>query len=159
MVDLPLAGGCQCGAVRYELNAPPTTVYNCHCTNCQTISGGAFATVLMSPRDSLRFTAAEPAVTEWRATSGKMRFGWFCGSCGVRIAHGTHAGPDDLAGKVLSVRAGTLDDTSWVRPVGDGWVRSAQPWVTIPDDRRQFEKQPDDYPGLAEAFAAQKNFG
>ncbi len=30
---------------------------------------------------------------------------------------------------VLSLRAGTLDDTSWVQPVGDTFTRSAQPWV------------------------------
>lgn len=158
MVDLPMAGGCQCGALRYELDAPPMTIYNCHCTNCQKITGSAFATVLMSPRESLSFTTGEPAVVEWTATSGKLRFGWFCGSCGTRIAHGTHAAPDEPAGRVLSVRAGTLDDTSWVRPVGDGWVRSKQSWVEIPEGRRSFEKQPDDYPGLAAAFAAQGNF-
>lgn len=159
MVELPLVGGCQCGALRYEITAPPQTIYNCHCTNCQKISGSAFATVLMMTRDDFAFTSGEPMTTEWTATSGKQRFGWFCGSCGSRIAHGTHGAPDDLASKVLSVRAGTLDDTSWVRPVGDGWTRSAQPWVSIPQDRRAFEKQPDDYPGLVAAFAAQKNFG
>ncbi len=159
MAELPVAGGCQCGALRFELRAAPLTVYNCHCTNCQTISGSAFATVLMTTRDALAFTRGEPAVTEWQATTGRTRFGWFCGSCGTRIAHGTHAEPDEMAGKVLSVRSGTLDDTSWVKPVADGWVRSAQTWVTFPDDRTQFEKQPDDYPGMMAAFAAQKVFG
>ena len=158
MVSLPLVGGCQCGALRYEIAAPPMTIYNCHCTNCQKISGSAFATVLMIARDTFAFTKGEPAVTEWTATTGRTRFGWFCGSCGIRIAHGTHAAPEETASKVLSVRAGTLDDASWVRPVADGWTRSAQPWVKASDDRRQFEKQPDDYPGMAAAFAAQKNF-
>ncbi len=159
MAELPVAGGCQCGGLRYEISAAPLTVYNCHCTNCQKISGSAFATVLMMAREGFAFTSGEPAVTEWSATTGKTRFGWFCSSCGTRIAHGTHAGPDEMAGKVLSVRAGTLDDTSWVKPVADGWVRSAQKWVTIPDERWQFEKQPDDYPGMMAAFAAQKVFG
>ena len=42
MVKLPLVGGCQCGALRYEVSAAPVMVYNCHCTNCQKIGGGAF---------------------------------------------------------------------------------------------------------------------
>ncbi len=44
MVQLPLAGGCMCGALRYEVSAPPLMVYNCHCTNCQKIGGTAFNT-------------------------------------------------------------------------------------------------------------------
>ena len=31
---LPLAGGCLCGAVRYEVRARPFFVYMCHCTDC-----------------------------------------------------------------------------------------------------------------------------
>ena len=52
MVKLPLVGGCQCGALRYEVSAAPVMVYNCHCTNCQKIGGGAFSTL----SDMWRFT-------------------------------------------------------------------------------------------------------
>jgi len=34
-VPLPLRGGCQCGAVRYEATTIPLTLYTCHCTECQ----------------------------------------------------------------------------------------------------------------------------
>ncbi len=37
-----LAGGCQCGAVRYRLVAEPTGVNICHCRMCQKASGGPF---------------------------------------------------------------------------------------------------------------------
>ena len=37
-----LAGGCQCGAVRYRLIAEPTGVNICHCRMCQKASGGPF---------------------------------------------------------------------------------------------------------------------
>ena len=35
-------GGCQCGAVRYEVTGPPIKLYVCHCTECQRQSGSAF---------------------------------------------------------------------------------------------------------------------
>ena len=38
MESLPQVGGCMCGALRYEVNAAPVMIYNCHCTNCQKIS-------------------------------------------------------------------------------------------------------------------------
>ena len=45
------------------------------------------------------------------------------------------------------MRAGTLDDTSWLRPTAHFWTRSAQPWVVLPEGGARFETQPAD--GLA----------
>ena len=38
----PITGGCQCGAVRYTLRAPPVVFYICHCSECQTQSSSGF---------------------------------------------------------------------------------------------------------------------
>ena len=86
MAGLPLVGGCMCGALRYEVSAPPLMVYNCHCTNCQKIGGAAFHTAATVMEASVRFTAGEPARVEWAADSGAVRVGLFCGACGTRIA-------------------------------------------------------------------------
>ena len=37
--QFPVEGGCQCGAVRYQLKAAPLGVYACHCKDCQRFSG------------------------------------------------------------------------------------------------------------------------
>jgi hypothetical protein len=153
MTTLPLEGGCQCGALRYRLSAPPLMVYNCHCTNCQRIGGGAFSTPATILESSLSFVAGTPQTVAWAADSGARRFGWFCDRCGSRIAHGQHP-----SNGILSVRTGTLDDRSWVTPVGDIWTRSAQPWVRFSPERLQFERQPADYGPLMEAFRALGHF-
>ena len=54
-----LTGGCQCGAVRYRLEAEPTGVNVCHCRMCQKASGGPFMTF-----GGVRM--AEFVVTQWR---------------------------------------------------------------------------------------------
>ena len=41
---------------------------------------------------------------------------------------------------VRRIRAGTLDDTSWLRPTRHIWARSKQPWVVLPDGDEIFEK-------------------
>jgi len=43
---------------------------------------------------------------------------------------------------VRRVRAGTLDDTSWLRPTRHIWTRSKQPWITLPEGDQIFETQP-----------------
>lgn len=153
MVKLPLIGGCSCGAVRYEVSAPPMMIYNCHCTNCQKVSGSAFNVSMTIMESALAFTQGAPALVEWKSDAGSTRTGLFCGACGSRIANGSAPSRG-----VLSLRAGTLDDTSWVRPVGDTWTRSAQPWVRFVEGGIQTEKQPADYAPFVEAFRRQGLF-
>ena len=153
MAQLPLVGGCMCGALRYAVSAAPLMVYNCHCTNCQKIGGGAFHTAATVMEASVRFTAGEPGRVEWAADSGAVRFGWFCNACGTRIANGGVP-----SNGVLSLRAGTLDDTSWVQPVGDTFTGSAQPWVRFVEGGLSSERAPESYAPFMAAFAAQGRF-
>jgi hypothetical protein len=46
------------------------------------------------------------------------------------------------AGWVIRVRAGTLDDTSWLRPTRHIWTRSKQSWVSFAEGDEVFEKAP-----------------
>jgi hypothetical protein len=153
MVTLPLVGGCQCGALRYEITQAPLMIYNCHCTNCQKVGGGAFSTPITVVEPSFAFTKGKPRTFEWKSDAGNTRFGWLCGDCGSRIAHGQNP-----SSGILSVRSGTLDDTSWVEPVGDIWTRSAQPWVALSSERISHEKQPTDYAPFVERFRRQGRF-
>jgi hypothetical protein len=153
MVALPLTGGCQCGALRYEITQPPLMIYNCHCTNCRKIGGGAFATPITVLEATFAFTQGTPHTYEWKSDAGNTRFGWLCPTCGSRIAHG-----QTPSSSVLSVRSGTLDDSSWVEPVGDIWTRSALPWVSLSGQRIEVEQQPTDYAPFVERFRRQGHF-
>lgn len=150
-VSLPQTGGCACGALRYQLSAPPLMIYNCHCANCQKITGSAFTVSATVPESALIFTKGEPRRTSWKADSGNERFGLFCGDCGSRIANGQTPSIG-----MLSLRAGTFDDTSWVEPVGDIWMRSAQKWIR--PLALQAEGQPKDYAPFIESYRAQQRF-
>lgn len=120
MPTLPQTGRCQCGEIEYTITAAPLLSYNCHCTNCQRISGSPFATTMAVAETGFKITKGTPKRHEWPSDVGSQRYGNFCGDCGTRIAHGV-----DPSVGVLSVRTGTLDDTSWVHPVGDTWTSSA----------------------------------
>jgi hypothetical protein len=55
------------------------------------------------------------------------------------------------------VKAGSLDDTSWLRPVGHIWTRSRQPWVDISDAPSSlvFEQEPADLDELKSRWSAE----
>ena len=53
--------------------------------------------------------------------------------------------------RLAVVRPGTLDDTSWLRPVAHLWTRSAQPWFEFPEGVVRFATQPDDLKELVQA--------
>lgn len=135
---LPFTGGCQCGQVRYEIRKVPLVFYLCHCTECQRQTSSAYG-------ESLRVDPTDLAVTGTLKTtrraseSGAVRLGDFCPDCGVRIQHRSEGDPDRL-----NIKAGTLDDTSWLVPAGHIWVRSKQPFVTIGPDELAYNGQSDD---------------
>jgi hypothetical protein len=47
-------GGCQCGTIRYRVDAEPIAVGICHCTECQKQSGSAFGMSLIIAKDSFQ---------------------------------------------------------------------------------------------------------
>lgn len=146
-MKLPLTGGCQCGQLRYEVRAEPLSVYLCHCTECQKQSSSAFGMSVMIPRAAFVYTTGTPRKWERTADSGRVIEADFCETCGVRPVH--HPRAND---KVSILKPGTLDDTSWLNPVGHIWTRSAQPWVPIAQDCIVHEGHPPNLAPLIEAW-------
>ena len=86
-------------------------------------------------------TGTQPRPLQRKANSGRTVTRWVCPDCGTWIWSGPK--PEPTTRDALHVRAGTLDDTSWLRPTAHLWTRSAQPWVILPEEDRRFETQPD----------------
>jgi hypothetical protein len=146
-IALPIQGGCQCGALRYEIDRAPLMIYACHCTNCQRIAGSGFSLPATIVEDSLRFTRGTPSEINWKSDAGNDRYGLYCGDCGCRIAHGQRP-----SNSILSLRAGTFDDATWVEPAGHIWTRSALAWFDFKPDDILWETQPTDYVPIIQKF-------
>lgn len=135
--SFPIHGGCQCGAVRYTLHAPPVVFYICHCTECQKQSSSGFGESFRVRRSDLTI---EGNLAQYeRASAGGGVVGDFCPECGTRLFH--HRGK---YAETLNIKAGTLDDTRWLKPAGHIWTKSKQPWVNIDENELAYERQPDD---------------
>jgi hypothetical protein len=125
--ELPLTGGCMCGAVRFEIDEPLVTASWCHCTRCQRRTGtGASPQARVVP-GSLRVVAGEDLLRDYRPADGWPKV--FCGECGSSV---WSRSPDDAA--LLSVRLGVFDHDPGIRPSFRQFVAYAAPWDPIPDD-------------------------
>jgi hypothetical protein len=145
--ELPLAGGCPCEAVRFVIRTMPLLVYACHCSRCQRSSGSAFAMAMPIAPEGFALTRGRPK--SWRRTGPSgVSIRWFCGDCGGCV----YEESDGRQG--LVVRAGTLDDTSWLRPIAHVHLNSAQAWERIPNPAQCFEFMPKQISLLSEKWQA-----
>lgn len=131
-----MTGGCLCGRVRYTLTGEPAFTGVCHCRNCQRYTGSSFEAVTVYPAASV---AVQGELKTYQDTgdSGKPVYRRFCPNCGS----GVIADGEGLPGLTL-VLAGTLDDASAYQPAMEIYCSSAQPWVNLGGERKQFAKMP-----------------
>jgi hypothetical protein len=114
-----LAGGCQCGAVRYRLMAEPTGVNICHCRMCQKASGGPFMAFGGVKLDQLIWTRGAPALF---ASSSIAERG-FCAECGTPLTYRMKERDR------VSVTLGSLDEPAAVAPAIQFGIESRLPWL------------------------------
>jgi hypothetical protein len=124
-VSLPLTGGCNCGAVRYEISEPLQGAVYCHCRRCQRRSGAAASANGRTAPGSFRIVSGQGNLRAWRPDDGAEK--WFCGDCGSALF--SRSGEQNIG-----VRLGTLDGDPGVRPSSRQYVAYAAPWEPIPDD-------------------------
>jgi hypothetical protein len=128
----PLAGGCDCGGVRYELRREPLVVHCCHCRWCQRETGSAFALNAMVESEHVTITRGEPEIVTTPSASGKGQRIARCPTC--RLALWSHyAGGGDA---VRFVRVGTLDNPDALPPDIHIFTSTRQPWVVLPTGAR-----------------------
>ena len=132
----PFSGGCRCGAVRYEVSAEPVAVMDCHCRDCQYASGGSHSTAVVVPAATFHLTQGTPVRYASKGDSGNEVARNFCGVCGSPLFS------EPPGGAIMVVKAGSLDDPSWLKVGGALYTSSAQPWAHIDDTKMKFEKMP-----------------
>lgn len=122
--DLIHTGGCQCGAVRYEVRSPLEMVHYCHCRMCQRAVGNAFTLLAGAPRDRLVWLRNEPKQFD----SSSLAQRGFCEACGTPISVAFHES------QFTWLMVGTLDRPELAVPEHHYGIESAIPWLHIVDD-------------------------
>ena len=95
------SGGCHCGAVRFEVDAPDEVeCQNCNCSIC---AKSGFLHLIV-PRSRFRLLSGEDRLTEYRFNTGAARH-LFCATCGVKSFYVPRSNPDGI-----DVNVRCLDD-------------------------------------------------
>src|SRR3974390_162134 len=129
-----ISGRCLCGQVQYSANVDPTFVAVCHCKNCQRQTGTAFSVVGAIPKSALSVQGQLKTFHD-TGDSGKSVDRIFCPNCGSPIFSDAAMWPG-----LAMIKAGRLDDTSWLDPRVHTYCDRAQHWVHIPEESKKFAK-------------------
>ncbi|MEO0501520.1 MAG: GFA family protein [Pseudomonadota bacterium] len=130
---MTIPGSCCCGAVRFELAAPPSMMGTCHCSRCRKVGASSFVFVardaftLLSGADNIATYAPEPGYRYARS---------FCSKCGTALGEIGSDAPS------FPVPANTLDADPGVRNRFHEFTAEKPGWYEIADDAKQFPGHP-----------------
>ena len=134
---MKLTGRCYCGDIHYEFDGEVQGALQCHCRECQYITGGNPNVVMVLPESGFRFTQGEPSSFA-RPDLERPVTRYFCAHCGTAMGTRSPARPGSFILKV-----GTLDDPKqYVGPDMAIFAIDKQPFHHIPEGLPAFERRP-----------------
>lgn len=110
-------GGCHCGRIRFEVDAPPAlTLSECNCSICYMVGYQH----LIVPRYAFRLLAGEDSLTTYQFNTGVAKH-YFCSHCGVKSFYVPRSHPEGISvnGRCLapdtitSVEIKPFDGKNW----------------------------------------------
>jgi hypothetical protein len=119
-------GGCLCGAVTYSFDRDKVvSTHHCHCTDCQKSTGSGKATIVFVPSDAVDMKGDLKTYTVQGTAGSHVKRG-FCGTCGSPLVSFIEENPG-----LTIIKAGSLDDSSWVQVASSFWSDSARSWSPV----------------------------
>jgi hypothetical protein len=129
-----LAGGCHCGAIRYEVEGEPLTHALCHCSDCRRHAGAPMVAWTMYPEASLKITKGAPKVYE----SSKLGRRHFCGNCGTGLFY---YNAEMLPG-IVDIQSATYDAPEAVPARAHIQVAERIPWMERAHELPEYPRFP-----------------
>ena len=138
MSDATQKGGCLCETVVYQFSQSNViSAHHCHCKDCQKSTGSGKATILLIPEDSLEVNG-EIKYYSVTGSAGSHISRGFCENCGSPLISFVEENPN-----IKFIKAGSLDDSSWVSADSNFFSSSASPWSPVDEDIHTFTHNPD----------------
>ena len=117
-----LRGECLCGTVKYSVTNDFITFYQCHCKQCQQITGSAFASNIVTSPDNIEWLSGEKNVAIYEHPTRQFTKA-FCDVCGSGVPF------INKSGKSLIVPAGSLIDAPTILPEANIFTSEEAYWL------------------------------
>ncbi|MCF9001737.1 GFA family protein [Pseudomonas syringae] len=127
------SGGCHCGGLRYQFDAPLRDIAHCHCSICRRTSGATVVTWISVPLASFTWLTGSPCAYD----SAPSCVRYFCCKCGAHLALFTRNSPDEI-----DVTIATLDQSELAAPSRHIWIENRLPWLRLDEHLPGVEGEP-----------------
>ena len=131
-----IKGGCYCSAIRYESKGEVQASIQCHCRECQYITGGNPNVIMIMPLEGFKFVSGKPKEFK-RSDLENAVTRLFCDKCGTAIGTRNPMRPESIILKV-----GTFDDPSIFDPKIAIFTIDKQKFHHINDNLKCLDKRP-----------------
>ena len=131
-----VTGGCYCGEIRYEINGSQEAAFQCHCRECQYLTGGNANIVVVFAESDFRYTKGL-ASSFARSDLENPVTRHFCGACGTGIGSRSPSRPNSMI-----VKVGTLDNPGEYQAQAAIFTCDRQAYHYIPNNIPSFDKRP-----------------
>ncbi|MEG1452517.1 GFA family protein [Brevundimonas sp.] len=130
-----LEGGCNCGAIRYKMEADVQHHALCHCTDCRKASGAPAVSWALVRNDQITITGTPKS---YASSEGAQR--QFCGDCGTSLFYIN----ETVFPGMIDVQSATLDNPAAIPLQGQIQTAERIDWMKNLDALPSFER----YPGM-----------
>ena len=123
------AGGCHCGAVRFEVDAPEVReLCDCIWSICYVVGYQH----LKVQKTAFRLLKGEDALSSYQFNSGVAQH-FFCKTCGVKSFYVPRSHPDGISVNARCLDAGTFEIGSLMPFEGQQWEKHVNKLGGLPD--------------------------
>jgi hypothetical protein len=121
-MDNHLTGECLCGAVKFSVTDRFKAFYQCHCKQCQQLTGSAFASNIFTDPDNIEWLCGQVNITNYEHPSRELSKA-FCNVCGSAVPF------INKTKTSLIVPAGSLNMLPNIQPQANIFVSEQACWL------------------------------
>ena len=131
-----LSGKYLCKKVTYSCNTEPIAIFNFHCNDCRKVTWSVFWTNLFFSENNVEINGKLYSFKHI-SDSGSTMTKFFCPYCGSLMF-----GKNSSKEKVISLRAGTVDQIKKIKPTINIFMDSKVPSTIIDKKLKQINRMP-----------------
>jgi len=131
-------GSCLCKQVSYSFPSEAVvSAHHCHCEDCRKSTGSGKATIIIVLDQALDISGDIKYFSVVGSGGNKVKRG-FCAACGSPLISSV----EGYEGTKF-IKAGSLDDSSWLTINSSFWSDSAMDWSPLDRAIDNFKKNPE----------------